>query len=393
MIFASVETRHNMKRIILLFSLFVIIASSAQVSAQLDTISSVFGKGIRFVARDSSFYVKFGFRIQPNFTARYTDAFEGEPSLLEQRFVIRRSRLKLDGWAFSPKLAYKFEYDLVGGFIRDAVVKWNFAGKFKLWVGQAKLPGNRQRVISSQKQQFVERSLMNIMYNIDRDVGVQLHHDFMLGKSQIKWALSVAQGDGIIYKGWGEGLDYTARLEWLPFGKFMKNGDYFEADLLREQTPKLAIGATYDFNEKAFQDRGQWGFVLEEERDMQAIFVDAILKYRGISVLGEYSAKSTPNGSPAITDTTGAVTSSFITGTGYNVQLGYVFKCNWEVAGRYSIADYEEATERPDEAEYTFAISKYLVGHSLKIQFDTSLLTEVDNPDTYRARLQMELAF
>jgi phosphate-selective porin OprO and OprP len=34
--------------------------------------------------------------------------------------------------------------------VLDAVAKWNFAENFSLWFGQAKLPGNRERVISSQ---------------------------------------------------------------------------------------------------------------------------------------------------------------------------------------------------------------------------------------------------
>lgn len=382
-----------MKQILILFSLVVLMFSGTEAFGQLDTSSSVFGKGIRLVSRDSSFYIKFGFRIQPHYAMRFTEAYQGDQSITEQRLVVRRSRLKFDGWVMNPKLVYKFEYDLVGGYIRDAAIKWNFAGKFNLWFGQAKLPGNRQRVVSSQKLNLVERSMANLLFNIDRDVGFQLHHKFDVGGTQFKWALALSQGDGILSSRRGEGFEYTARLEWLPFGKFKKKGDYFEADLAREPKPKLAIGATYDLNQRANFDRGSFGTELGQARDLEAVFVDAIFKYRGFSLLTEYLQKRSTNGSPGITDTTGNVLESFITGYGMNFQAGYVFKCNWEVVGRYSFADYQFATKRGDQAEYTMGVSKYILGHSLKVQTDASYITTVGSANRWRYRFQMELAF
>lgn len=361
--------------------------------AQVDTTSSVFGKGLKVAARDSSFYVQFRFRVQPNYTGLYTGPQEGLDASYIERWSIRRSRLKLDGWAFSPKVVYKFEYDLVGGYIRDAAIKWNFAGNFKLWFGQAKLPGNIQRVTSSQSMQLVDRSLMNNQFNIDRDVGVQLHHTFKAGHTRFNWAACYSQGDGIIYRGPSTGGDITGRLEMLPFGDFTDKGHQYEADLAREQRVKLILGATYDLNMHAFQDRGQWGFILPEERDLESFFFDATAKYRGAFLLLEYSQKSALDGSPAIVDSTGAITASFITGSGINVQAGYLLKSNWEIAGRYSTFDPEVASGRSSRTESTIGFSRYVVGHSLKIQMDFSLLTEEGDPDEYRGRLQMELAF
>lgn len=381
------------KKSFLILGMLLIIAAGNMANAQLDSISSVFGKGIRIAAKDSSFYLKVGFRIQPNFTGIYTDAYNGVDGEFTQRFMIRRSRLKFDGWAFSPKLVYKFEYDLVQGLVYDAAIKWNFAGKFNLWFGQAKLPGNRQRVVSSQKLEFVDRSLLNAMTNIDRDRGIQLHHKFMLGKVQVKWALAVSQGDGIRGSGFGKGADYTARVDFLPLGKFKKKGDYVEADIYREEKPKISIGATYDYNQSASFDRGQWGKALSEFRDMQGIFADALLKYRGFALSTEFAHKSVTDGSPAIVDSTGSVVESFITGQGFNVQAGYVFKCNWQLNGRYSTFNPEKATEMGKEEVITLGVSKYIVGHSLKIQWDNSILREEHSADRYSTRLQVELAF
>jgi len=111
---------------------------------------------------------------------------------------------------YNPKVKYKIELGISNGdhgnpipqtknssrIILDAVVKWNFAGNFELWAGQTKLPGNRERVISSQKLQFVDRSELNSKYNIDRDMGFQLRHHHNLGSMLIREIVSMSQGEG-----------------------------------------------------------------------------------------------------------------------------------------------------------------------------------------------------
>ena len=42
-------------------------------------------------------------------------------------------------------------------------MKWNFYKNFELWFGQAKLPGNRERVVSSGNLQLVDRSILNVV--------------------------------------------------------------------------------------------------------------------------------------------------------------------------------------------------------------------------------------
>ena len=80
---------------------------------------------------------------------------------------VRRARIKGSGNVFSPKVSYKFEYDVANGYVLDAVLKWNFAGNWTVWFGQTKLPGNIERVFSSQKLQLVDRSLLNSRFTLD----------------------------------------------------------------------------------------------------------------------------------------------------------------------------------------------------------------------------------
>ena len=63
-----------------------------------------FGKGLLITAADSSMQLKTAFRFQPlySFSKSLADGAEASSGI-----VIRRARLKFDGWAFTPKLKFK----------------------------------------------------------------------------------------------------------------------------------------------------------------------------------------------------------------------------------------------------------------------------------------------
>jgi len=362
------------------------------------------GKGLQFIAADSSFSTKLNVRAQSLFSSTY--------NLDEERYSdnlqIRRARIKMEGFIYSPKIEYKFEFALsnsdtgrplaennnTSNIVLDAIVNWNFAKGFNLIFGQTKLPGNRERVISSQRLQLVDRSLLNSRYNIDRDFGVQLHHESQSGDVVFKKILSVSSGEGRNMTSDNKGgYDYTGRVEVLPFGEFQSSGDYFGGDLKRELTPKLSLGLTYDFNDRASRQGGQLGSFFDEQRDLKTIFADAMFKYKGFSAMAEYANKKS-NGSPVVeTDIDGKVSKAFFTGTGFNVQAGYLFKNNVELAGRFTQINPETITQRDDNTQYTFGVSKYISGHTLKVQSDISLLQENSDAHELMYRFQVEIGF
>jgi len=362
------------------------------------------GKGLQFIAADSSFSTKLNVRAQSLFSSTYNLDEESYSDNLQ----IRRARIKMEGFIYSPKIEYKFEFALsnsdtgrplaennnTSNIVLDAIVNWNFAKGFNLIFGQTKLPGNRERVISSQRLQLVDRSLLNSRYNIDRDFGVQLHHESQSGDVVFKKILSVSSGEGRNMTSDNKGgYDYTGRVEVLPFGEFQSSGDYFGGDLKRELTPKLSLGLTYDFNDRASRQGGQLGSFFDEQRDLKTIFADAMFKYKGFSAMAEYANKKS-NGSPVVeTDIDGKVSKAFFTGTGFNVQAGYLFKNNVELAGRFTQINPETITQRDDNTQYTFGVSKYISGHTLKVQSDISLLQENSDAHELMYRFQVEIGF
>ena len=389
--------------------ILILVASNA--FAQ-EISSPKFGKGLfNLVGKDSTWTMKMGMRMQMLSSNGWDIDSNGDYEKAESSFLIRRARLKFGGFAYSPKLVYKIELGLsnkdIGGaseftnnaprYILDAVVKWNFYKNLTLWAGQTKLPGNRERVISSGNLQFVDRSMLNKNFNIDRDVGLQLRHKFNLSeKFLVRDMFAISQGEGRnITTGNLGGHQYTARVELLPFGEFVSKGDYSGSDLKREQTPKLAIGATYNFNDRAVKNRGSQGSYLAYttgdgffETNVTQFFIDAMFKYKGFSFMGEYADRDATEviafDADGITPTGDAVK----VGNGLNLQAGYLFQKNWEVAARYTSIDYSTVVE-----QYTFGISKYISGHKLKVQSDVSYSTIEGDGSELLYRLQLDVHF
>ncbi|MDG2369186.1 MAG: porin [Flavobacteriales bacterium] len=379
-----------------IFALFFILFAS-QYFAQ-DITNNRFGKGlINVMSKDSSWSTKVAFRFQ----SRYDGTYNFGDSSYADRAYVKRARIKGSGFAFSPKLAYKFEYDVANGYVLDAVIKWNFAGNWTVWFGQTKLPGNIERVFSSQKLQLVDRSLLNSRFTLDRDAGAQLRHHFTIGENfLVREIFAISQGEGLNQTALSSGHGYTGRIELLPFGKFTKKGDYFASDLKREKSPKLMLSATYDYNQNAMRSRGQKGdYIQGDLRDLETIFVDAHFKIKGFSFFGEYVTRRSTTGSAvvdALYNLNGEiidVNESYYTGSAINLQMGYLMKNNWEVAGRFTQVTPEAITLNNNINQYTLGFSRYVVGHNLKVQGDVSLSQEATKDNVVLFRLQTEFNF
>ncbi len=370
---------------------------STQLSAQ-DTSNNKFGKGIQLVAKDSSFALKFGLRTQ----SLYVGMLNLETNDYADRVLIRRARLKFDGYAYSPKLTYKVELGLsnsdisgadiseqgnAANIILDAVLKYNFAGRWSVWFGQTKLPGNIERTVSSSKLQFVDRSRLNSRYTIDRDMGVQLHYDSP--KFRFISAISTGEGRNLTVENRG-GYDFTNRIEWLPFGAFTGKSEYSLSDLKREKTPKLMIGIAYDYNQNASRSRGQKGDFIDEQKTLKTLFIDAHFKYNGFSAMAEFADKHSVD-VESIEHTSDYI-NPFYVGSGVNVQGGYLFKRNIELAARYTNVTPLSETGNGQNTQYTVGLSKYIVGHALKVQSDATWIQEDNKPNVFMYRFQVELS-
>lgn len=402
------QKKYNLKK-----SIFLLLFLSLSGAYAQSISSPTFGKGIvNIKAQDSSFTMKIGLRMQI-LAQSNTDLENGQFVSKQTSMKIRRARLKFDGYVLNPKLVYKIELGLsnddMGGaspftndaarMILDAVVKYNFHKNWWFWAGQAKLPGNRERVISSGNLQFVNRSELNSEFNMDREAGIQIRNEHHLGRQfYLREIVSFSQGEGRnVSTGNIGGYYYIGRLELLPFGKFKNKGDYIESDLEYETTSKLAIGLTYGYNDNAVKTRSNQGRYMETDQgfyqtDISTLFIDFIYKYKAWSAMGEFAKRE--SNSPFAVNSDGSLTGDFVEiGQAANIQAAYLWPKHYELAFRYSSVNFDKQIGLNDLYEYTLGASKYFVGHKLKLQADISY-TDTQGPrDGFRWRVQMDLHF
>lgn len=341
-----------------------------------------YGKGLGITSPDSIFKLNIRFRMQNRFTSLYN---EGEEDGYEA--MIRRLRLRFDGYVGDPSIIYviqlSFSPNDVGAIedgdnlniIRDAIVFYRPDEHWNIGFGQTKLPGNRQRINSSGALQLTDRSINNARFNIDRDFGLQVYY---LNELQDKFSYNVktaiSTGEG---RNWTKepdnGLAFTGRLELFPFGAFKSNGMLFEGDIKREESPKLMLSGVYHYNNNARRTRGTIGDELFEQRDIQSLFLDAIVKYNGWAFQTAYMQRNADN--PITFNPDDALDSQYVfKGSGFDTQLSYIFDNNYEVIGRYSYQEPHKDIEAltPQTNQYSLGVTKYIWEHALKLQAEVT---------------------
>jgi len=336
-----------------------------------------FGRGVGFNAPDSIFSLTMRMRMQNRIVATFDENLNAEN--IEAR--TSRLRLRFDGFIVNSKLTYylqlgfsrndqDWENTKMANVVRDAMIYYHFNHNFYLGFGQGKLPGNRQGITSSGQQQFWERSNVHANFSLERDFGVFSYYSNKVGGVYYNLKAAISTGDGRNQLRTDKGLAYTARVELMPFGKFVNDGDFSEGDLEFEKTPKISIAAAYSINEKARRTRGTGGTDLYSPRNTASIFADMVLKYRGWALSTEYINRSVEGSPYTYNPTDSTLTAFVVTGHGLNTQLSYCFRNYWEITARYSVV--EPATEIRSNAMldtyYVAGVNKYIKKHLTKLQ-------------------------
>jgi len=340
--------------------------------------------GLGFATPDSSYSVNIRFRMQNRFLMNTKDEEHLETGSWEAR--VRRCRLSFVGHILNPKWNYYLQLSFSRGdmdwsdadvstqntspnVVRDAMIFYKPIKNLQFALGQGKLPGNRQRVISSGAQQFYDRSIVNANFTPDRDFGFFVNYTTQLGKTfTVLTKLAATSGEGRNSVGSNTGLAYTGRIELLPLGTFTDGGDYYEGDLVREPKPKISLAGGYHFNDLAVRTAGQLGKDLLATRSFNVYMADFLFKYKGIALSSEYIRRDT-DGSPIVVGTD-SKSRTIVTGDGINTQLSYCFKNMFEVALRHSlVSPHRDLISKVRENEqYGIGVTKYLNKHKLKVQ-------------------------
>ena len=363
------------------------------------------GKGLHVQSVDGDFALTTRTRAQ--FLYEMTHGEEWQQDL-----QIRRARLQFEGNFFGENNKFKVELAVsprdIGmrtgrapqtSPLLDYYIDFTHLRDLSMRVGQYKVPFNRQRVVSSGDLRFVDRSIVNGEFNLDRDLGFDLRSKDLFGLGMLRYYAGVYVGEGRnTLREADFGLMYLARLEFLPLGDFK---DYKEGDLERTPKPKLSVGLGYGHLDRAPHENGILGAEFEAGSvSLHMLTADAVFRLAGFSLETEFIYRS--GESDGVID---GIRVPAREGWGLMGQVGYLLpNTDLEVAARVGVvratrddgfAISDDVGLMADENEYGAAVSYYFGGHPFKLQLDYFRIGErAAGASAYewedRVRLQMQ---
>lgn len=361
-------------------------------------------KGFQFTDRQNRFQLQIGGRLQFRFATpndqdpiTYDDFFPEEQTV----FKINRARLKVGGFTFKPWLKYYFEYELSANRLLDfrvMIEKWPWM-KFKL--GQWKIEYTRERVISSGKQQLMERSIINRPFTLDRQQGISIYGRIKASKlADFNYHLSILTGSGINARENDDGtLLYTGRVQWNPFGEPVP---MIGSDLEHREKPIASIavaGASNSSQYTRFSSSGG-GYLTPDVPDgmpgkwhIKQGLLETSLMYRSFSWHSELHVKKIED---KINQNTRQLRGGFWQ-AGY--MLNQLIDNEWpllEIAFRFAVFSPDIPNFAKEETSLAF--NSFFNGHLNKLTADISFF-EYQNEETsleaqsWRFRMQYEVSF
>lgn len=359
------------------------------------------GKGLKIVSPDGDWIFEPALRLQ----FRYSDPFDDPQSAedarddVESDFDINRARFKMDVQLGAEWLTLYTETELDHPVLLDLRVTYERSDAFGIRVGQWKAEYTRERRDSSGAQTFVDRSIVNREFTIDRQQGAMV-----FGRAQGDGAADLSWWTGVFGGGGrGEGNDggelmYLARLQWNPFGRVL---DFSQSDLARRPEPagSVAIAAVKNrsrFTRFSSDGGGELAGFAPGEVDQYEIeqwAIETALQWRGFSWQQEWHHK----------DIRDHVTGGDTQLEGLYAQVSYFPSAAWsswpeplELGFRYAIVDPDTAQSDDRRDEYTAGASWFFKGHRNKLTVDYARLG-FDEPTgketTGRTRLQWDVSF
>ena len=393
-------------------------------------------KGFTLATTDGLFKTKIQWRFQGRYTypersdPRNAGAFSDNE---ESTFELRRVRMKVGGHGYKPWIKYYFEVDWQPTISnasnsccgdRTRLIDWRIMlEKFKwlkLRIGQWKINYSRERVDSSGKQTMVERSIMNRVFTIDRQVGMMLYGRVNPGTIlDANYYLGIYSGSGRATANPDDNMMYMGRIQWNVFGRELK---WRQSDVKfhKKPTASISYGAytvkgkctrwsssgcgsigsksnaetltgddAYDFSTSVSDSRYQ----------VSGMQVGSAMKYRGWSWQHEtHWKKIKDTKAPAGLQNTNMFGGYLQTGYFPHYIISAVPK-PLEIAFRYSHVDPNVDAGGDMRQEFTTGFNWFFAGHRNKLTLDVSHLTlEQPSPSLpafaeQRVRLQWDVSF
>ncbi len=390
-------------------------------------------KGFTLESGDGLFRTAIQWRFQGRFSYPErgdADSFGDFNDNAESTFELRRVRMKVGGHGYQPWIKYYFEVDWqptrsAGTSGSDTrLIDWRIMLEKYKWlqlrIGQWKINYNRERVDSSGKQQFVERSIVNSVFTIDRQVGAMLYGHLAPGTlADMRYYAGVWTGSGRGEANDDDNMMWMGRLQWNFLGRDLK---WTQSDIKYHKQPAGSvafaaytnIGKCTRWSSSGCGTLGSStslgsgftsdGSAVDGQFRVDGMMEEFAFKWRGLSIQHEYHWKQIKDsGRPATATITGAPQSKTNLMGSYS-QVGYfphylipVVPKPLEMAFRYAFVDPNVSVKNDKLQEFTGAVNWFFAGHRNKLTIDASHL-KLDRPvgsnqHEQRIRLQWDVSF
>jgi hypothetical protein len=360
-------------------------------------------KGFEFLSANQNYLLHLEFRGQ--FRMAYptdTDPITFDDFNKQQLYLkLNRARMKVGGHAYKPWFKYYIEYELAVSKLLDFRMMFEQLPYLKLKVGQWKAQYNRERIISSGKQQTLERSLLTRKFTIDRQQGISLFGRLDgAGALDFNYWVSAFMGTG---RGARENDDkyimWMTRWQWnftgqpLAFeGSDTKYHEKFTGILalaaVTNQSPYTRFSTSGGGQLEGFEEGVAGQYRVHQWMQESAFMV------KGISFQQELHWKQ-------INDN---VNNTQTTMMGNLAQIGYFFHYWWSAIPKNMELYFRHAIYQPDihldsksDHEYSFGSNWFIKGHRNKLTAEISYFEysfdseQLQNGARYR--LQWDLSF
>ena len=384
--------------------------------------------GFQLTTADGLFSTKLVWRAQ----LRYTNPNRSDPRSASNfttredssNFEARRLRMKIGGHGYKKWIKYYFEVDLQPSRDFDdsssassvRVIDYRITvqpiDEIGFRIGQWKINYNRERVDSSGRQTFVERSIVNRIFTIDRQLGAMLQGRlFKKTLADLRYYAGVFNGEGRSVNNPTNDMLYMGRLQWNFMGRDLK---WRQSDVSyhKEAAGNLAFAASTNNGRcTRWSSSGCGnldGFIsptattppistsTQYKRDQW--MQEFAFKWKGLAIQQEYHEME-------IEDKSTTLTHDY---QGLYAQIGYTnhgalapLPEGLELALRYAYVIESlggtDNVNRNRRDEYTVGVNWFLSGHNNKVTVDYSYLTLKDitgiNYSDNRVRLQWDISF
>ena len=403
-----------MKKIVfLIISLIVIINISAQNFNNSNSSDFVLGNGL-VVNSGDDYQFKLSGLIQPNFAVSI-DSLNNTDYI----FNAKHTFFSFSGFAKPERVSFLMLADFsLSSPLLDAWVAYHVNNNVNFYFGQKLISGNNRAMTYTQDNlQFHHRSLLSRSFSrTGREFGFFLDLNYSFGRFNIHPSFGVTSGDGRSSFGTNSrdvdygGFKYFGRLDFYPFGYFSEGNHLQVCDIKREKELKLVFGIASSYNDGASNSVGEGHgdfFLYNVNGDIQLpdyrqLYIDLLLKYKGISFLSEYVSATASSLEQIYLDPIAfsllqstMISEYLALGTGLNLSLGYIFKNNYAIDFGYSKInpEYEENLNSviSSNDDLRVSLSKYFLENNLKLSASYMQTKDIEDKSSSLISVLMQL--